>query len=280
MNGSAPDDQFKQFYDGALEVIEAWETSRARDDGKLTLRKARQRRKVVGINLRVTTVTLALASHVVTLSKHIFDGLEDGRVLESIPVIRTSYETALTAQWVRLLGDDAASAIINTYRRKQDVLQKEMSRSENPTIRGASDDFPGLELADFPTQSQEQAKRFQQMTEDLDQGKEMYLYYRIMCDFSHVSVSIMDHYFSEDPSVELGTIYRHQPKQPSRELWSFFALQSLCLALAPLAELLPDKTLRKALRSVAKSCGLTTELTLSRKYWQRLRMQHDRRHGE
>ncbi|WP_430336264.1 hypothetical protein [Rhodococcus sp. ACT016] len=107
----------------------------------------------------------------------------DGQWLEAAPLVRLSFECAITAQWSALVPD-GVQALLNEDYRSRRLMADTLRQSRSWAASGLEVPTPGDE--DHESFSNAQARSFKQMCDDLEPGGvEAYSCYRTMCWFSH-----------------------------------------------------------------------------------------------
>jgi hypothetical protein len=173
----------------------------------------------------------------------------EGFRLEINPLVRTAYESALTAAWLTHVPD-APEAFVNkewANRRRQLAGIEAAWGNAIPETEIAS------AVSQLPTEphltlSKKSADNFERLCEDLDPGgKQAYGIYRMLCSNAHPSAWVAEHYLRRDAEGELPTLLNYPDrfgKDDTFELqmlgasvvWSERAM--LSLAKAPSAKLL------------------------------------------
>jgi hypothetical protein len=263
-------DRYVPLRQGAIEIIQGWEAAFSSASGQITLNaEPRGQRKPLRLDHRVTTFLLGFAAEVVTLSGTIIELLDKKRSVEALPLIRVSYEAAITGQWVSGLGVDAAKALVNEYARQRRALRHDLQRVPS-NLASYAEEIAGIEMEDLETASGAQARNLRQLMDDFQYGKEMYIYYRLMSEYSHAGVSAVDLFFKKAPTeTELPT-FTYEPNQPDRALWGFFTLMCLCQAVHPVARLLSDRSLVRTIETLAGQHNIRVRLNRSGHYFERM----------
>lgn len=255
----------------AIKIIEAFEQTVGDSRGPLTLRsEKRGRRRGKNIDVRVSTLLLGFASEVVTYSGTILEVVDKGRPLEAIPMIRAAYEAGVIAQWVEMVGADAAIAVTNEYQRKRSALSRTLQESKSEVLRNAAPTIAGASASTMPSHSNAQAKSFEALTRDFLNGKEIYVYYRMMSDYAHPGIGSIDQYFQPPSDGQATPVFSYQPRQPDRSLWFYFSVLSLCTAVRPLAKMIPDSHLIRAVDEVSTEHSFPVHLQKSPECQKRL----------
>lgn len=266
------DDTYQSLRKSMISIIESYERNIGHSNKQLILRAKKIRgKRSRNLDRRTTAVLLGISAEVVTYAGTILELLDKERSVEAIPLIRTTYEGGVTAQWVDMIGPDAATATYNEYIRQRTALSQTLSKSKREVLRDAAPTISGLEYTRTPSHSDAQARRFASLTEDFLSGTEIYSYYRMMSEFSHIGLASIDRYFSEPDSDDGELSFNYQPRQPDRTLWLHFSLLSLCLGVRPTAELSTNKSLLKEVLEAAKTHEFDVRLQKSQLCFERLK---------
>lgn len=218
-----------------------------------------------------TSLLVAYASHALTLMGTVIDLLDKNRVIEATPIIRSGYEMSLQSQWLYLVGDDAANALANEHGRLRKAMKDDAEKSNSPYLRGMANEIGDSDWVDVPTNSRDQAKNTKTMLRDINVGSELYVYYRLMSEYCHPSMLVVDQYIHGEDENNYYPTFQHAPKQPDPSMWMFFMLLSACHAAYPISTILRDKTLRDTIRRIGRDCHISLDLKLSGEYFKRLR---------
>jgi hypothetical protein len=206
--------------------------------------------------------THALAAHVHRVAEVALDLLNRGLVIEAMPLVRSCYESALTAHWlVQVPG--APVALANEYVRNRRNLIKTLAES-SPFLQSLGERFQEDESlpeeGPVPTVS---ARRFDELCSDLTPGgADAYAHYRLMSSMVHPTVFLIDFYTREDPDPanNAGFKLSNEPEQPNPMPYLAFVLASLIWAGRAVDYLDQTKARRSELRAAARKMGITSEL--------------------
>ena len=187
--------------------------------------------------------------------------LDEGSILESMPLVRSGYEAALTAQWVAQT-DDGANAFVNEDVRRRKQLDRTARAGVPASIRaGAS--IPHTDLEPLETSAAGPARNFEQLCSDLTPGgASAYFAYRVLSMHSHPSLISVDDYLDTNDAGEL-TGMRLDPNQPERLPWRGIVVSSMVWAGRAVDFFDEAHTRRSQLRSAAKSLGIESALQLT-----------------
>jgi hypothetical protein len=231
----------------AFELIDTW---RAQDRLDVTRRK---------FDAQKIGAVYGLAAHVHSVAPIALDLLLRGLVLEAMPLVRTVFECAITAQWVAQVPE-APAAFANEDVRQRLAMIKTWERALPGRLADRPELIDKLNADVIELESSVSARRFDQLCADLEPGgNEAYAHYRFMSSMSHASVTVVDRYLDEADEPP-GFAIRTTPKQPDQSPWAFF--MAACLVWAGRAVDFSDKDHRRRsqLRTAARRLAITPEL--------------------
>lgn len=193
--------------------------------------------------------------------------LRDALWLECSPIVRTSYECAITAQWAAQVPDGIQALLNEDYRSRRSMAE---------TLRGSQAwAEPGLLVPtpddhDHQSLSNAQARNFKQMCEDLSPGgAEAYSYYKTLCWFSHATNYVADYYTDllglEDNSLRMKLRRAPRADNENAYLVQFFCAVSLVWAASALDQLDADKSHRRQIAKIAERIGVQPAMKLTAK---------------
>lgn len=143
--------------------------------------------------------------------------------LAAVPIVRSVYETGLTAQWVA--GTPLAEyRIAKKHRDVQREVTTALRLSANPLFREAAEhreDRYDESQFDMPDGTPPSAG-VKAICESLEGGNDLYLIYRMLCGNTHPGVEAIDVWLN--PNENSGVALRPYPREPWRE-----ALDAVCL---------------------------------------------------
>lgn len=179
--GEPDEQQLRALLDG---LLSAWDAERAAD------REFRSRVHPA----RVTTI-YALATHAHRLGGAVANLYDAGLHVESMPIIRSAYETALHAAWLQQV-DDALPAYLNRNHSMQRALRDTAQRAGWGAFLAPDTQIPADQVDPFVVspQSREGAKRVQDLCADLSVGGQAYSLYRALSWFTHPTALVCDLY--------------------------------------------------------------------------------------
>lgn len=220
-------------------------------------------------------VVFGLAAHAHRLAAAALRLYDGGLPFEAVPLIRTAYETALTAMWVAQV-DDALPALLNKELKQRRKLAANLSRARwsltpEDIARIGRD---GYDLRE--TTSNGVAGSFEQLCRDLTPGGiEAYGLYRFMSAYTHPTVSVIDEYLvqrEEGAWPPIGLSYHS--KTEDWNLWLFFLAASLVWSGRAFDFYDRSHKRRNELRRAARALEIPPKLNLSDAAWQRLHKPH------
>lgn len=134
--------------------------------------------------------------------------LKMGRVFESIPLVRSTFESAITAHW--LLRVDGTVDLLRQSRRQRQAM-RDTFLQVHPDVHFETDD-PHVDENLLPGLSGEQARRFDLRCEDLRPGgTSLYMHYRMLSSSTHASHYVIDQYLELPDGRDVPTL-RKQPR--------------------------------------------------------------------
>ncbi|MBM7365526.1 DUF5677 domain-containing protein [Gordonia hydrophobica] len=191
-----------------------------------------------------------------------------------MPLVRTVYETGITAQWIAQV-DDAPNAWINESRRQSGILVRALRESTNDTFRSAADSVEKArvaydDLAD-PASAQSVAKNFKDICDEIGVGADgSYQYYKLLCAFTHPSVDLADEYIAQDqddPPTSFMAL--RVPKFDATDAWLFLAVAATVWAQIAFQYKAKDDRLKNRLRATSRELGIALDLKPTEKAWLR-----------
>lgn len=204
----------------------------------------------------------ALAAHVHLLVDEVLTLLDDARDLAALPLLRLAYESTITAQWMAH-NPEAGLAAANEEIRTQRALRlaSEKSVQFGPKLS----DWVPSDLTVDGVSSDAQARNFEQRCADLvPDGGTLYVFYRILCKYSHPTGFVMDRFVTVgDEGIESLHAVAIPPVNSDRGLWTFLAVMCLVWAGRAVDFIQPEHPRRSQLRLVARQIGALEHLELS-----------------
>lgn len=204
-------------------------------------------------------VVHGLCAHVHALADTALDLLDEGKVLQSLPIVRAAYEAALKAQWTAQTGDGAA-AVMNEDMRQRRSHIRTLEKSVSTVFRETA---PKIEaMLGEKRESASSARSFEDICQDLEGvGHDGYAIYRALSHLSHATVLVVDQYLG--PADDAAMSLRREPVQPDAPTWTFMTVASLVWAARALDFLDGAHARRNKLRAAALALGISSEFQLS-----------------
>lgn len=214
-----------------------------------------------------TAVVMALASQVTETARSVAALVRaEMSDLTLLPLVRTAYETAITAHWLAKVPD-ATAAFINEDARTRRALIQDLPKARSPTFRESVDSIRRQIVPEQPTSSAAPARHFKEMCNDFEvAGMDAYIYYRAACALVHPSVLVADQYLEQDGD---GVIV-HGAASHQGDAWIFLATASMVWGQMAANYCDPARTRRSDLRRIGRELGISAHLELSEAAYQRL----------
>lgn len=234
------------------ELIEAVEER----DHPLTARTDRM------VNLAHVPLVAGLAHHTLRLGAIVFDLYEQNLRLEAMPLVRSVYETAITAAWLSQ-SREAVGAFANEDVRQRKALSGSMAKAASDVFREGADQVAHITDSEIETIAQPQARSLEHRCRALaPAGDHAYAIYRAMSALVHPSSTLADHYLTaadNDAGLELHTY----PEQPDHNSWLYLTVASMMWAMRALDHMDADHPHRSHLRAMARRLGTSPTLRLT-----------------
>jgi hypothetical protein len=197
--------------------------------------------------------------------------LADDLTLESIPLVRLMYESALTSVWLAQ-NEEGARAFMNKEIASRKALARTLSKAQTPWLRRGADQFPGIQDPRFDSGSDAQAKNFEQLCGDLTPGgHDAYTIYRLLSRLSHASPQVLDRYTFVGSDGEFKGLRTDADRtRESRELITYFAVTSLVWAGTAVDYIDSTRARRSETREAARKLGTPRDLHLTHEARQRI----------
>ena len=200
----------------------------------------------------------SLAAHVHRLYVPATRLLDEGWVIEALPLIRAAYEMALTAHWIAQV-DDGANAFMNEdVRQRRGLEQTAQLGLSAEVLAGGS--VHGIDLDPLETSAAGSARNFEQLCRDLTPGgANAYFHYRALSMYSHPSVALVDEYLQPDASGNFVGL-RISAKERDAAPWRGLLVAALLWAGRAVDYFDMSHVRRSELRAVARELGIAGEL--------------------
>lgn len=204
-----------------------------------------------------------MSAHVHRLAEAFLTLHDRNMTVEALPILRLMYESALTSMWLAQ-NDEGAAAFANAELGQRRNIAETLGKTNNRTFQQSALNFPGLDRERILTDSDQQAKKFYLLCNDLTPGgADAYVLYRLLCGYSHATLNIIDQYMipnEQNDDVE-GISYRSA--KPDTGLWLYIAASSLVWAGTAVDYIDPRRERRSELRDAARSIGVPRDLHLT-----------------
>lgn len=248
------------------ELLEDWPEFSDVED----FRPPRDRRgkHLEGRDVSLIASTIGLVNHAFDTAEASVLLLDNGHENASLPLVRAVYETAITAAWlVQAKEHEGITAFLHEYARGRRALQKDALLAASQVFREGAVDLPNVDPSPYEDKI-DSMQWFKQVCEDLHPaGIDAYILYRILSGYSHPSATIVDFYIHQRAD---GSPMKRPSGAPTFDSDLLYFLLSASLVAGRAFSYLSDsKPHRSALRSAARRLGITAEIKLSEKYYQR-----------
>lgn len=204
----------------------------------------------------------SLAAHVHRLGGAALMLSDAERPLEAMPLVRLAFESAITAMWLAQ-NEEGGRAFVNEFGRQQRAMRQALLKSSNPTFASGGNDLPYVDASDLHSNSDVQARAFQQMCEDFNGGTDLYIYYRLMSSYSHPGVRLVEEYIvpTDDGDDVKGLL--NVPRFSPNGMWLFMLAASLIWAGTAFDYIEVTRKRRSELRTAARTIGVVRDLQLT-----------------
>lgn len=181
--------------------------------------------------------------------------------LEALPLVRSTYECALTATWL-LRVEDATVGFVREGGRQRTRLLKE-AQIELPKNDFAHAEQIASEFDHHPGTAEQSARVIKERCDDLTPGgSSAYLHYRAMSALSHAGPFIADYYLDLADGQPLPTL-RRTPKHENPDTWLFLTAAALVWAGRAVSVCNADHQRRSELRQAARTLAVPLDLLAS-----------------
>lgn len=229
----------------------------------------RRGKHLEGRDVSLIASTIGLVNHAYDTAEASVLLLDNGHENASLPLVRAVYETAITAVWlVQAKEHEGITAFLHEYARGRRALQNDVLIAASQVFREGATDLPNVDPSPYEDKI-DSMQRFKQVCEDLHPaGVDAYILYRILSGYCHPSATVADQYIGQHTN---GSLVKHPKGKTTFEsdLLYFLLSASLVWAGRAFSYLSDSKPHRSALRSAARRLGITAEIKLSEKYYQR-----------
>ncbi|WP_143267844.1 DUF5677 domain-containing protein [Amycolatopsis alba] len=204
-----------------------------------------------------------LVAHTYRIGEQALVMYESSLVIETFPLLRATYESALTAHWVAQ-SSDGAEALLNKDVQGRKAAATTLAKARSAILRSGSQQFPGADAEFLKTSSGNQARNFEKLCEDLElAGADAYAYYRLMSWYTHPTARLIDLYI--EPSDDLTEVesLRQVPEQMDANMWVHFLAYSLIWAGRAIDFIDEEHLHRSRIRELARLLHIPDALNLS-----------------
>lgn len=188
----------------------------------------------------------------------------EGRQLVAVTLMRSALECAVTALWLVQSPEAIMGFVAEEYRQRRN-LSREMAESSVESFRAGASQIAYLDEGRIETTAAPQAKRFSQLCETLNGGRDAYLYYRFESAMVHPTVFLTDYYVEEAPGTPAGCTLMMEPKAVGVDAWPFLTVASMMWANRALDHVSKWNPHRSRLRQIARELGVAETLELTEK---------------
>jgi hypothetical protein len=219
----------------------------------------------------MTVITLTAHTH--RLAGAVGALIDAGFDVETAPMVRSVLEHGVAAQWIVQYGNEAMFGMVDEETRQRlNIANWVEEVQEVMALAGVGEIIRGLreEISSEQTAAHINARRLDQLCDDLHGGKSIYLTYRVLSSYIHPGPTISGMYVASEqpPAVQL---------EPRRDAdpgaWLYPTCAGLVWAARAVDILNPGHPRRKQLRAAAGTLGIPEVLTISDAGW--LRRQKD-----
>ncbi|WP_373278573.1 DUF5677 domain-containing protein [Gordonia sputi] len=215
---------------------------------------------------------MGLASHTVDLAEAARDltsSSSHSSGLVAMPLVRAAFEGAITAQWL-VHVPDAIEAWVNEHSRLTTNLVKGLSESSSADFRDAAGDVErNRVLNSLPTTSTTQARKFNEMCEDLQMPIDAYTYFRLVSQYAHPSVECVDLYMDRSSSAPDAILLRRHARVDFSG-WLHLLALSVLWAIAAASTCDKARRTRSEIQAYGRALSVEPWLKLSDQAWCRL----------
>lgn len=205
----------------------------------------------------------AMGRHSVETAHAAVELIAAGRDLVAMPLVRSAYESALTAQWL-FHSDLAIGAFLREDVRHRRLLSERMARSAFESVRNSARRFAHTESSYIDELlAAPEGGNIEQRCQAFEGGLDLYNYYRLMCSLVHPGATLADFYCEISDESPLGLALKTEPSSLDTDGWIYFCIVSGVWALRALDHLDQNRRDRGQLRRIARELGFSQTLKLT-----------------
>ncbi len=240
------------------ELLELWENGRGFD---------RRSNPAISAGRGHFLGVFSLAYHVRTIAEPAANLITQGNTIAAMPLVRSAYETSLTAQWAALTKH-SIEMLLQVHDRSLKTLADDLRRAASPTLLASVNDEPyeGADVEHLDNTAYTAARRFKTMCDDLmPQGSDKYVFYRFMSLGVHPGPNVMNQYLISDgpEGAPEAVKLRAEPLQRGLVEWMGFLAASTLWALTAVDYLERGNPNRHQLDDVGARMQVTPMLALT-----------------
>ena len=157
---------------------------------------------------------------------------------------------------------EATYAFHNEYERQTRTLVEHGLKAASDAMRASASNLQPRLSQVYDTNSDPQARSFQQLCASLTAGPDAYVVYRLMSIYAHPSMAITEHYLVEAEN-EAGVTLHAEPSQPTDHFWLYMTVASMIWALRAVDHLDAGHPHRSWLRQAARRLGIAETLRMT-----------------
>lgn len=193
----------------------------------------------------------SLAHRAIRSARGILTLVDAGADVEIMPLVRLTFEAAVTAAWL-LLTPNSGLAIMKEDTRKRKALLEDMASTDSAGYRQSTETFEQLKKMEMPGSAS-----VEQRCLALEDGRHLYGLYRAASAYCHAGLGLLEHHAVEDSNSDIGMAFVTNPSFTTQENWIGITCCMLLLALNAdeQARLKPTRT--SQLRQFARRIGVT-----------------------
>ncbi|WP_422387547.1 DUF5677 domain-containing protein [Arthrobacter sulfonylureivorans] len=213
---------------------------------------------------RQVALVLGLTAHTMETARLVQDlAAREGLSVTTMPLVRASLESAVTAVWIAQV-EDAAEAFGHQHAKQEILLFDQFRATGDPTWTHLLEAMEPRSYDFGATTSHHQAKHFHSRCQDLQGGMTIYALYRALSGWSHASVRVADEFLLHTNRRDDGnTTFALRPKASpfeGQDTWMFVSALSALWASRAVNYLTRDHARRSLLRRAARELGVPLDL--------------------